>query len=203
MKTNNVIAMMCILLMLLQVSLVFKLQLVQTNNHFSGNVVGGNVTINIMPDITIFLLENEINFGSGTINSSCNYAILTTGNNSHPNVTTNLNSCWIGPVDNRDFIVQSLSPIPILIEMKSNKNATDFLGLPDGAFQYQTTNATGAGCSGLYVTNWTDFDKTSQQLCEGVFNNNDGASVLVKLVIPKNITYGQKNANVVFYGFQA
>lgn len=204
--------------------LLYSLQKVDTlNSKISGFAIQdtGTAHINISSETSIILTNDIIDFGTGYINTTINEcslgnnATLMTGNSSTPNglAASALNeyNCWTGVVsEDDDFIVQSLANVPILIDVQALGNASDFIGsagqkvVPE--FQYQTYNAGGNGCANSqYITTWTEFDKTNQDICGAsgnVGNKDDMVGMTVRIVLPAGVT-GDKTVSVQFTAAEA
>jgi hypothetical protein len=181
----------------------------QVTNIVTGQLSAatGTAKVNITETISITLLNNTVNFGSGYRNAS--YASV-----AECNLSTNTSQpdCWI---NNTDY-----NPIPFLLENDGNvyinvtinsSNADNFINgtiIGGGTRRYgwrggDPLDSLRTGCGGEAGTDltkdFTDFSASPQLICKNLSatNTEDRFKVDINISVPAGPT-GEKTADVIF-----
>ena len=144
-----------------------------------------NVTIESIVNIN-FSVSN-INFGGGNIDlGQSNATVDTLGNV--------INGNWT-PVT-QGFKIENIGTTNISLNLKTNKNASQFLGGTNPGYQYNITNAEAGSCSPGDVTlsQWHDVNNSGvgDKICS-IFQfgqERNSIDVDLKLIIPFNAETG-------------
>jgi hypothetical protein len=162
------------------------------------NTQSGNISIEVLQDITIYLMNTQVNFGSGYINdSNANSAIIDTEG-------TVVNGSW-SSYSGAPFVLRNDGNIDVNVSVVAGANATDWLGTGAKA-NYKITNNESSSCTDLtcstsYCGNLTTFE---ERIC-GYFhpgNANDQINLHIQLTIPNNIS-GNFTTNLTFTSYAA
>ncbi|NQU79865.1 hypothetical protein HQ545_08930 [Candidatus Woesearchaeota archaeon] len=191
----------------------------QVTNIVSGHAVGGQGTaqVNISQVVEISLVNDAVNFGTGSRNGSV--VNSDTECNITSNQTTAPTNCWqytSAGNDNFDavqpFHLENIGNTFVNLTINSTNYSNYFgdLGTGTGTPRYMWTPSDGNegtftqgenGCTAsLSTTAWTNFDETEQNVCPrfNFENANDEMFVDILLGINHGME-GVKNENVVFF----
>jgi len=195
----------------------FAMRGVSTVTNFVGSPTGaygtsGTAKVNITETTSITLTNNDVDFGSGSRNSS----LLSTSN---CNLTTNdtplTPTCWVTTgYAPKPFVLVNDGTTYATVDVNSS-NATAFIGTggstaaeykyvvsdsQEGAYK-NLKNATEDACKGtITATAFTAFDQTNQSVCTNLSNvdSEDQLQIDIWVAIPSGVPATQKTATVQF-----
>jgi hypothetical protein len=172
----------------------------------------GNVTLNVESSVSIILRADNINFGTGYVNGSCNFPIATNNATLTAGLThTNLNNCWTN---------RTAQPTSLRLENDGNRNASitirgpnarQFFGNYAGSNPYNFTfrsrdSETGSCNSGLQAT-YMSFQAAPTTVCSRLLfdpSSSDELAIDIQVVIPSDIPPGTyQNSTIEFTATQA
>jgi len=143
------------------------------------------VNLTVSSKVQINFTTNNISFGFGSITSGNNATIDTLGNV--------INGNWT-PVF-QGFEIENSGNVNVSLQLKTDKNASQFLGGASPGFRYNVTNIEAGSCnSTINLSQWYDVNITGDgtMICD-LFeynNNRDSIRVDVRLIIPSDSSTG-------------
>ena len=170
--------------------IIIVISLLVIGTKLTGYATNAVINVSIEQRAYINFTFDEINFGPGSINSGeINATIDTIGNV--------INGNWT-PVFN-GFTIENLGNVNVSLDLKTDKNATDFLGGQNPKYQYNVTNLEPDSCSlGLInLGEWYEVNKTGDgtRICNifQCLDSKDALRIDVRLVIPSDASSGIKS----------
>lgn len=149
----------------------------------------GDISVTVLPMAAIDFKINEIDFGSGKVNSGeMNATIDTKGNVSR--------GSWIPTFGG--FTIENIGNINLSLTLKSTKTASEFIGGTGPGYFFSIDNIEDNSCtSGLVFGQWYEVNTTypGTAICNN-FNSeelNNSISVDLRLVIPHDSRLGFQN----------
>jgi len=112
----------------------------------AGNTTLGKVNLTVESGLIINFTTDVIDWGSGRVDTGADNATLDTSKNSSD--TKVLNGNWSGSFGNRTngLILENIGNINATLYIKTGKNATQFIGGNNPAYQYNITNNETSSC---------------------------------------------------------
>jgi len=166
------------------------ISLLVIGTKLTGYATNAVVNVSIEQRAYINFTFDEINFGPGNIDSGESNATIDTLGNV-------INGNWT-PVSN-GFTIENLGNVNVSLDLKTDKNATDFLGGQNPRYQYNISNLESGSCSlGLIsLGEWYEVNKTGDgtRICN-LFQYTDSRDTIridVRLVIPSDASVGIKS----------
>jgi hypothetical protein len=159
-----------------------------------GTFSNANVSINLSSETSI-LINYNINFGSGRVNSSSTNAVLDSSLSSAINGTWN----WGAP----QFIyIENDGTVNISVNLTSTDNATTFVSGTNPGFMIKGITTEPNSCAEKFNTTYFEIETTSKSICgllqygfsEDTFNSS------VRLIVPSDATPGIRTATLTFTG---
>jgi hypothetical protein len=206
-----------ILIAAIIISLTTTVGVLNNINKYSINPTGraqsdqGNVSLVVQSTLSILLLNDTINFGTGYVNDSCvagaNNATLYAG--ATYNDTEN-HDCWTAsntPTSihlendgNRNLSVTVKGPTPIAFFNNTGQRPTELM------FRARNYQGTACPASATLQSSFTNFTGGLDNVCtdfQYTPSNNDEIAIDVKVIIPAKIEPGTyENATIEFTGNQ-
>ncbi len=153
-----------------------------------------NVSINLSSETSI-LINYDINFGPGRVNSTSTNAILDSSLSSAINGTWS----WGAPQYIR---AENDGTVNISVNITSTEDAATFVGGTSPGFMIKGIATEPNACTTGFETTYISIEKTSKSLCglmqygssEDTFNNS------VRIVVPSDATPGIRTAILTFTG---
>lgn len=169
--------------------------------NITGNSVSsGVVTLTKVGSAGIQMSDDAISFGSGYVNSSCEYAVINSNKS---------NSCWVNMTeffnagDFHDIVNNGSSLLNITASLSGYTNAEDFFC---GNCQYTNNakigvysmNDEAGSCNGLtnYVENIANYNSlTNVGVCDyfDFADPMDSIKIYIELYVPKDSSVGNKS----------
>jgi len=169
---------------------IIVISLLVIGTKLTGYATNAVVNVSIEQRAYINFTFDEINFGPGNIDSGeSNATIDTLGNVVHGNWT---------PVSN-GFTIENLGNVNVSLDLKTDKNATDFLGGQNPRYQYNISNLESESCSLGHINlgEWYEVNKTGDgtRICNffQYTDSRDTIRIDVRLVIPSDASVGIKS----------
>ncbi|MBW6442715.1 hypothetical protein K0A97_02955 [Patescibacteria group bacterium] len=165
------------------------------NLKFTGFYVQeGNVSLNVLSVAAINFTVSDINWGSGQVNDSADYAILDT--------------CCGGSVTDgnwsivsQGFEIRNVGNVNVSLNLTSDDDATTFIGGGGPLFQLNVTNIDSGACTANGITLGQYFEVTSpatMAICNPFqfLNATDEIRIDVKIKIPKDSNTGLRKTTL-------
>ncbi|MFA5258676.1 MAG: hypothetical protein WC402_01265 [Candidatus Pacearchaeota archaeon] len=149
----------------------------------------GIVRVNISSTAAINFTSNLINFGNGTVNPGKPSATL------ESNATAAVDGDWTWTAQH--FILENVGNTNVALNLKTNQDATGFLGGTSPAYQYSVNdyNTETGSCGTPLVTleGWNTVSTIGTDICTSFpfTDANDQIQIDVRLVIPSDASPGE------------
>jgi hypothetical protein len=170
------------------------------NDEMTGYATGtGYVNLTVMQNIAINLSRDQINFGSGVINTTdgCQNATMWTRGDADPIVECGNFTRTGGP---KGIIIQNLGSVNFSLNVSAQRNATEFFGGTDGSYQWNFSNLETDTCNtinngtGMNLSLFNEVAKNTQYtVCKqfGYIGSNEMyMDVYLRIPSNNNITDG-------------
>jgi hypothetical protein len=161
--------------------------------YFTGHGLSGQVNITITENLTINVIQTNITFGTGYVDTGLLGATL----------NTSVADYLIGPQNWTNTTVYNPKPIELRndgnvnasINITSGQTADQFLGGTTPSYEFNSSNMLEAGLEDCVGTlyDYTNLDTTQQQFCTnlGSVDNRDQLYAHCRLWVPSDTT-GEK-----------
>ncbi len=154
----------------------------------------GNVSINLSSETSILVKQN-INFGSGRVNSTLANATLDSSQASAYGGTWN----WLNP---QYVYVENDGTVNISVNITASDNATAFVSGTNPKYQIKGIVTEPNSCTENFNTTYFDLKNMSQSLC-GLLRHAhtvDSFNISIKLVVPSDASAGIRTSTLTFTG---
>jgi hypothetical protein len=166
--------------------------------RFTGKVSDSSViNVSVISVANINFTSDRISFGSGSVNIGESFAIVDSiGNVSYGNWTPTYGG----------FMIENIGNTDLFINLKTNKDAQEFLGGTNPEYKFNVTNIEGNSCygSGFSLGEWYEVNTTADGtlICENfsASNSRDSIRVDVRLKIPYDASIGNKTSTFTATG---
>lgn len=157
----------------------------------------GVVEVTIESSAAINFTIDEIDFGSGQVDTGADYAVLYT--NSTSGVGNVTDGTW-GGADN-GFTIENIGNVNVSLGLASTQDAAAYLGGANPEFQYMITEKESDSCEDM-VSGWIDFTTSDVQVCSlfDVADDSDEIYVDIRLQIPSSSSQGERTATITATG---
>ena len=168
--------------------LIIALSLFSLGMSFTGRATdSGIVNITIANTVSINFTIDSINFGSGSVNLGSNSATIDTLGNV-------VSGNWT-PV-RPGFVLENIGNTNVTLDLKSGKNAEQFLGGTNSGYFYRVTNNKTGSCvqGDIVLGTWNNVNIAGDGdlVCDsfGFALNANAINIDIKLVIPSDARIG-------------
>ena len=197
MKTDNlllIIAIIAVVISIVGAGITYNYINSFRNKLITGLATTGIVNLTVESFAVINFTTNEINWGSGRVDTGPDNATLDTSRNDDSNVT---NGNWTGNTDG--FVVENIGNVNVTLSLKTGKNAAGFIGGAVGGgpqYQYNVTDIEGNSCETWNITEGAFYDVNTTGDGTFVCNNFQSAGgsntirIDVRVVIPTDSAVG-------------
>jgi len=156
----------------------------------------GFVNITIETNVSVTATTDTVNFGSGYLEATKDYAILKTedGTTVPDNWT---NTSVYSP---SDLVLENDGNTNITLNFSSDKAAATFIGGNGPYFKYASANKDAGACLSGLVASYTDVIASTQWVCTnlGASTDYDEVYVNISIKVPTGVTAEAKAATFTF-----
>lgn len=177
-----VVAVVAVVVAFVGVGITYNSLLSLRGNAFTGFASqSGTVNLSVESGAVINFTTDNINFGSGIVNTGQSSATLDSVNG-----VTNGN--WTAP--GHGFVVENIGNVNLTFNLATGKSAATFIGGTGSTYKYNVTNVESGSCAvvgfvlGLYNTVNTTAGGTIVCTSFGYNNGADTIRIDVQLVVP-------------------
>ncbi len=195
METDKVLVYIAVIAVIISVTGVFitynSVSLIQ--NILTGRATDtGTVNLSVQTSAAINFTTDNINWGSGVVDSGADSAQLCTNNG------TVVDGNWT-PVSD-PFVVEHIGNVNVTLNINFSNDADSFLGGTSPSYQYNITNkedgACDVGATGFTLNTWEDASTTAADICD-VFGKDAGADEIeidICLTVPSDSLTGSRGS---------
>ncbi len=186
---------------------------VTTLNRLSTGATGranydmGDVSLEVSDTVSIILLNDTIDFGSGYVNDSCGgggatNAVLTAGA-----TYTDTNDCWTATEEPTSLHIENDGNRNVTLKVYGPTNLSFFDGYGDtnpNGIEFQARDYEVGSCDTstgqTFQDSWLNFGGTNQTICEDFqYQGTDELAIDVRVVVPVDLGTGvYQNSTIEF-----
>jgi hypothetical protein len=175
----------------------------------------GTAQVSVQESLSIVLLTDSVNFGTGFINTSNTNCVTNNVNLSTLGAGFNYETCFVGGGTGTDFVLQNNGNVNASVSVRGPSAVTLFGSANplQKAFRYKASdsvaenaNVEAGSCQGLiYNRTWTPFSNNAT-VCDDLDygDSTDTLAILVNMRFPWNQTQGlYSNSSITFYAVKS
>jgi len=172
-----------------------KLDQVQS---ITGRASSGPVNVTVASTTSINLTTNNINWGSGQVDSGETSATLDTNNLT----AVALRGSWSASGVN-GFVLQNIGNVPVNVTINSTANSTQLINGTNPQFRFMGRIPQGntTACEDGLQTSQTEFEASIKQRLCNILNytaQRDSVLIDINLTIPEDAPFGDRNMTIRF-----
>jgi len=173
------------LIIIFLLAIVIILSITNIGIRYTGKATTSNVNLTVSSNAKINFTVNNVNFGNGSVTSGNNATIDTLGNVINGNWTPTSTA----------FTIENAGSVNVTLDLKTDKNATTFLGGTNPAYKYNITDIEAGSCnSTLNQSQWYEVNITGDGtlVCNPLYfsDSQDSIRVDIRLIIPSDSQKG-------------
>jgi hypothetical protein len=186
-STNFLMAIAIVAVFVAMANLVVTVNRINDLRYLTGYVTDtGTANLTIEASAAINFTTDSINWGTGHVADTYQYAVLDT----EGTVTNSVDWSTVSS----GLALENIGNVNVSINLTSSKNATDFIGggsgaIPDPTFKWKVSESEANSCQGATsITSYTEATTISQLACSnmGYLDSADVLEIDLELNIPSD-----------------
>jgi hypothetical protein len=204
MANDNTAVFALILVGIVAVIGLFALRPMSGYYAVSANTTGGLLNITIGTALSITLIDNLVDFGTGYVNSGDAYAIVDsndTASGTAGNWTSTADGAGGWPGASTDYMtLENNGNVDAKVNISASANAATFIGGTSPAQNYAGADNEAGSCVAGLQSAYTALTTSQKVLCTNLTYGaaNDAVDIMYKLTIPSDATPSAKSNTITF-----
>jgi parallel beta-helix repeat protein len=165
----------------------------------------GQVNVSVEPMLSITLVDNLVDFGTGFVTAGNAYADIDSNSTDTGN-WTNTSAGIHGWPGNRDFMtLDNNGNVKANVNISAGDSAATFIGGTGPDQWYAAEDNESVSCDGILQSTYTTLGISQTSLCTSLRNNDstDTINILFKLRVPSDATPSAKTNTITFSAVEA
>ncbi|MEM2874317.1 MAG: hypothetical protein QW063_02655, partial [Candidatus Nanoarchaeia archaeon] len=165
----------------------------------------GNINVTIGESLSITLIDNLVDFGTGYVTSGYVYADIDSNSTDTGNWTSTANGADGWPSNTDYMTLENNGNVDANVNISAGSTAATFIGGTNPAQWYAAKNNETGSCEGTLQSTYTSLLTTQTVLCTDLQteSTNDAIDIMFKLRIPSDATPTAKSNTITFTAVQA
>ena len=158
----------------------------------------GYAKVNISGVLTITLIVDETDFGTGYVSAASSYAEIFSGANASGKTADWVNETAFNPAS---MVLENNGQVTANVTINATSDAATFLGGSNPEQKYNATESEAGACGGTEANaTWEDLTTTPTNVCDKLFatNTQDEMTIDFWLNLSNDMPTGQKSNLITF-----
>jgi parallel beta-helix repeat protein len=165
----------------------------------------GQVNVSVEPMLSITLVDNLVDFGTGFVTSGNAYADIDS-NSTNTGNWTNTSAGVHGWPGNKDVMaLENNGNVKAKVNISAGDTAASFIGGTGPDQWYAAEDNESVSCDGIMQDNYTALGTSQTSLCTSLRNNDttDAINIMFKLRVPSDAAPAAKTNTITFSAVEA